>query len=100
MHRDADEVRLRFARVAVSLDEASTNSGEFWPNTFVMSPFGAVEVFSSTVFAMLTSPTSQPARVNGTHGAGVVLAVPESPFTMFGSGSVLGLAGSTGSVRT
>jgi hypothetical protein len=29
-------------------------------------------VFSSTMFAVETSPTSQPARVNGTQGAGGV----------------------------
>ncbi len=27
-------------------------------------------VFSRTVFAVATAPTSQPARVKGTHGAG------------------------------
>ena len=31
-------------------------------------------VFSSTWFTVDTSPTSQPARVNGTHGAGVTLS--------------------------
>jgi hypothetical protein len=50
-----------------------------------MSPFaGLVPVFSSTVFATETFPTSQPARVYETHGAGAVFGVPESPFTMFG----------------
>ena len=28
-------------------------------------------MFSSTMFAVEKSPTEQPARVNGTHGAGV-----------------------------
>jgi hypothetical protein len=50
-----------------------------------MSPFAAdVPVFSSTVFATETLPTSQPARVYETHGAGVVFGAPESAFTMFG----------------
>ena len=53
-----------------------------------MSPPGVIELFSSTVFATETLPTSQPARVYETQGAGVVFAVPESPFTMFGRGSV------------
>jgi hypothetical protein len=38
--------------------------------------------FSSTMFAVEKSPTSQPARVNGTHGAGVV-----SPFALGFAGS-------------
>ena len=38
-------------------------------------------MFSSTMFAVEKSPTVQPARVNGTHGAGVMLArvAPPSP---------------------
>src|SRR5689334_21721843 len=76
-----------FARVAGSL--ASFHSGEPWPKTVVMSPFGAVEVFSRTTLAVETAPKSQPARVYGTHGAGVVFGAPLSPFTMFGSGSSL-----------
>jgi hypothetical protein len=40
-----------------------------------MSPPGAIELFSSSTLAVPTPPTSQPARVNGTHGAGVVLPV-------------------------
>jgi hypothetical protein len=46
----------------------SCASGELAPNTVVMSPG-----FSSTMFAVEKSPTVQPARVNGTHGAGVIL---------------------------
>src|SRR4029077_4921792 len=42
-------------------------SGEFAPNTVGTSTAG----FSSTMFAVEKSPTSQPARVNGTQGAGV-----------------------------
>ena len=72
---------------------ASFHSGEPAPNTFVMSPEAAVEVFSSSMFAVPTPPTSQPARVNGTHGAGVVLP---SSVIMFGSGSPIA---STGSVQ-
>jgi len=33
-------------------------------------------VFSSTMLAVETSPTLHPARVNGTHGAGVAAATP------------------------
>src|SRR5262249_705998 len=36
-------------------------------------------LFSRTVFATLTLPTSQPARVNGTHGAGALRADPVPP---------------------
>ena len=39
-------------------------------------------LFSSTAFAVETFPTSHPARVYGTHGAGVFFGVPESPLTM------------------
>ena len=42
-------------------------------------------VFSSSMFAVPTPPTSQPARVNGTHGAGVVFC---PSVIMFGSGSI------------
>ena len=31
-------------------------------------------MFSRSVFAVATSPTSQPARVNGTQGAGVMVS--------------------------
>ena len=72
---------------------ASFHSGEPVPNTFVMSPEAFVAVFSSSMFAVPTPPTSQPARVNGTHGAGVFL--PPS-VTMFGFGSNVA---STGSVQ-
>ena len=53
-----------------------------WPKTCVMSPVAAVDVFSSSMFAVPTPPTSQPARVNGTHGAGVVFC---PSVIMFGS---------------
>ena len=36
-------------------------------------------LFSSTVLATPTLPTSQPARVNGTHGAGAFRAAPVPP---------------------
>ena len=36
-------------------------------------------LFSSSVFARPTSPTSQPARVYGTHGAGALRAAPVPP---------------------
>ena len=59
-----------------------------------MSPLAFVAVFSSSMFAVPTPPTSQPARVNGTHGAGVFL--PPRSVTMFGFGSSVA---STGSVQ-
>ena len=50
-------------------------------------------VFSSSMLAVPTPPTSQPARVNGTHGAGVFRA---PSVIMFGFGSFVA---STGSVQ-
>ena len=44
-------------------------------------------VFSSSWFAVATSPTLQPARVNGTHGAGVIV---------FGGTGCAAVAGGTG----
>src|SRR2546427_2232127 len=58
-------------------DETSSACGEPAPKTVGMS----VAMFSSTVFAVATWPTSQPARVNGTHGAGAF-----SPFSLIISG--------------
>src|ERR1700752_4446753 len=85
------------ARVAASGVAASRNSGEPGPKTVKMSPPAElVELFSSTIFADATAPKSQPARVYGTHGAGVVFGAPLSPLTMFGSGS---LTASTGSFQ-
>src|SRR6478735_782504 len=72
------------------LAAASFHSGEPLPNTWVMSPVGAVELFSSSMFAVPTPPTSQPARVNGTHGAGVVFW---PSVIMFGRGSPVGSTG-------
>ena len=46
---------------------SSMASGLFGPKTFGMSS----ALFSRTMFAVETSPTLQPARVKGTHGAGV-----------------------------
>src|SRR6476646_6561741 len=80
--------------------DASFHSGDPEPNTFVMSPFGPVAVFSSTTFARAVAPKSQPARVYGTHGAGAFFGVPLSAFTMFGSGSAGGVpVSSTRSVQ-
>ena len=59
---------------------ASSHSGEPEPKTFVMSPLALVDVFSSSMFAVPTPPTSQPLRVNGTHGAGVVFWPSEIMF--------------------
>ncbi len=44
-------------------------SGELAPKKWAMSGV----VFSSSWFAVAMSATSQPARVNGTHGAGGVV---------------------------
>jgi hypothetical protein len=41
----------------------------------------SMPVFSRIVFAVETWPTSQPARVNGTHGAGAIF-----PFSLIISG--------------
>jgi hypothetical protein len=48
---------------------ASAASGEFGPNTVLMS----LPTFSSSMFAVENAPTSQPARVKGTQGAGWIL---------------------------
>src|SRR6266568_5123128 len=50
-------------------DLTSAASVELAPKTVGMS----VAMFSSTVFAVATWPTLQPARVYGTHGAGALL---------------------------
>src|ERR1041385_3828701 len=57
----------------------SAASGEAGPNTVGMS----IAVFSRIVFAVATAPKSQPARVNGAHGAGAIL-----PFSLIISGVV------------
>ena len=54
-------------------------SGEFAPNTF-----GISEVLSSSMLAVATSPTSQPARVNGTQGAGVSVSGVTGVFAVAG----------------
>src|SRR5882672_6833069 len=75
---------------------ASFHSGEPAPNTWVMSPKAPVPVFSRMALAVETPPQSQPARVNGTHGAGVVFC---PSVTMFGSGSRVPVESSTRSVQ-
>ena len=72
------------ASASVGFATASFHSGDPVPNTRVMSPAGAVEVFSSSMFAAETPPTLQPACVNVCHG-GVVVWPPSE--TMFGSAS-------------
>ncbi len=72
------------ASASVGFVLASVHSGEPAPKTRVMSPDGAVDVFSSSMFAADTPPTLQPAAVYVSHGAGVVCAPSE---TMFGSES-------------
>ena len=59
------------------------SSGDPAPNTLGMS----TAVFSSSWLAVATSPTSQPARVNGTQGAGV---------TVSGATGCAAVAGGTG----
>src|SRR5262245_11965843 len=98
-----------WARTAGSADPcaawASFHSGEPTPNTLVMSPVGSVPVFSRTVLAIPAAPTSHPALVNVTHGAGVIRAAPVPPseggslFTMFGFGSADGVDASVWSVQ-
>src|SRR5262245_30030165 len=81
---------------------ASSHSSDPEPNTLVMSPFGPVPVFSRTTLARATAPKSQPARVYGTHGAGVFFGRPlsGSGVTMLGSGSAGGVpVSSTRSVQ-
>src|ERR1700730_851942 len=90
-----------FARAAVpdgaaAEATASFHSGDAAPKTWVMSPKAPVPVFSSSILAVDTPPKLQPARVNGTHGAGVVFGVPESPLTMFGRASRGGPGGVPG----
>src|SRR5262249_42003219 len=52
----------------------SCASAELAPNTVGTS----TAAFSSTMFAVEKSPTVQPARVKGTHGAGVIWLVSPS----------------------
>jgi hypothetical protein len=67
---------------------ASWASGEPGPNTFGTS----TATFSRTMLADPITPTSHPARVKGTQGAG---AFRPSGVTMFGEGSGgVGLVGS------
>ena len=69
---DADEVGERLRRGVPGLSPAASfASGEPTPKTDGMS----MPVFSMIVFAIPTPPTSQPARVYGTHGAGAILPV-------------------------
>src|SRR5205085_10148350 len=75
---------------------ASFHSGEPVPKASLMSPKGPKTMFSSSMFAVETPPKLHPARVNGTHGAGVV--TPPS-VTMFGCASRVPVASSTLSVQ-
>src|SRR5207245_6301558 len=90
-----------FARAAVpdgaAFDAtAALHSGEPVPNTSDMSPNGPVPVFSSSMFASETAPKSQPARVNGTQGAGVFFC---PSVIMLGNGSFAPVESSTLSVQ-
>ena len=60
-----------------SAAETAMSSGEPVPNTVRTSP----GTLSNSILAIENAPTSQPARVNGTHGAGKVL-----PFSLSISG--------------
>src|SRR5262249_45937767 len=64
------DVLSTFMFVAPAITGAAKEVGPPLTNTAL--------AFSSTVFATATLPTSQPALVYETHGAGVVLGVPES----------------------
>src|SRR5258708_22617092 len=61
------------------LAATSAGSGDPGPNTVGIS----MDVFSRIVLAVATAPKSQPARVNGTHGAGAIF-----PFSLIISGVV------------
>jgi hypothetical protein len=67
------------ANVCPGFDATSCASGELAPKTVGMS----MAVFYRIVLAVATVPKSQPARVNGTHGAGVIF-----PFSLIISGLV------------
>ncbi len=71
MHAEAQVVGHLEVLERVASAASCAASGDDGPNTFGMSKFA----FSSTMFAVETSPTSHPARVHGTHGAGVVASV-------------------------
>ncbi len=57
------------ANACPGLFVTSCASGEPAPNTVGIS----VAIFSSIVFAVATAPKLQPARVNGTQGAGAFM---------------------------
>src|SRR2546423_12492045 len=59
------------AKAWPGFDVTSAASGEAGPNTVGMS----MAVVSSTVFAVATAPTAQPARGYGTHRARATLPV-------------------------
>jgi hypothetical protein len=67
---DALEVRDSLCRVVA----ASMACGEFGPNTLLMS----LVMFSNSILAIEKAPTSQPARVKGTQGAGAFLPAGSS----------------------
>src|SRR5438094_7639605 len=90
-----------FARAAVpdgaAFDAtASFHSGDPVPKASLMSPKGPVPVFSNSILAADTPPKSQPARVNGTQGAGVFFWPSE---TILGNGSLTPVVSSTRSVQ-
>ena len=68
VHRDPDVVSGLGVLERVRIGGELLGLGRVGPKTFGMS----TAVFSSTMLAVETSPTLQPARVKGTHGAGVI----------------------------
>src|SRR5438128_8064395 len=72
-------IPTKSAKAWPGLDVTSVASGEPGPKTVGMS----IAVFSRIVLAVATAPKSQPARVNGTQGAGAIL-----PFSLIISGVV------------
>ena len=70
VHGEADVVGGLRVLERVRIGGELLGFGELAPNASAMSGV----VFSSSWFAVATSPTSQPARVNGTHGAGVIVS--------------------------
>src|SRR5262249_55409599 len=73
------------AKACPGFDATSAASGEFAPNTLGTSG----PVFSSTALAVATMPTSHPARVNATHGAGAFLPSAVSMLNVVSVGVVV-----------
>src|SRR5690349_23721948 len=72
-------IPTKSANACPGFEATSAASADPGPNTVGLS----IAVFSRTVLAVAIEPTSQPCRVNGTHGAGAIL-----PFSLIISGVV------------